>query len=178
MSTDINLLPQKKLGAFSQEKILSFSKIAAIILLVLTISLSLLFFLLSRDPTLDNLHTQENSVLAKLSLLHNKTAKDLLVLNRLKGISAILKDRGAMDTIISVFQKQFPADVSVNAFSLDQKSFSFTIVSTNASSLGIVIDNFQKLLSEKKLIKKLTIQGLITDEKGGKYLLTISGDML
>lgn len=176
--SDINLLPQKKRGRFSQEQILIYTKIFAIGACILTVSLSLILFLLNRDPTLTQIQAQEKTILAQLTILHSKTAKNLIILDRLKRITKILQTRGVLDKKIAAIQKQIPQGVTVTSFALDNKTLLLTLNAASLSPLGTFVENLTKDVESKTLVKKVTVEGLVSDEKTGTFLLNISCDIL
>lgn len=178
MSNDINLLSHQKRGRFSQEQVLAFSKVAAIACSILTVTLAIVLFLLNRDPALAQLHAQEDTILAQLNLVHNKTAKNLIILDRVKRIAKINQTRTSLEKKIEVIQKQLPAGVLISSFTLDNKHLSITISSQSLSQVGGFIESLTKDAENNVLLKKLTLQGVVSDEKTGSYLLSITGDLL
>lgn len=178
MSTEINLLPHKSLSVFSHERMLVYTKVVAIVALIITVCLSILVFLINRDPTLQELDSQQKTLLTQLSVLHTKTAKDLIILDRLKRIQSLIKSRGSVDVTIAQINDQVPDGASVTEFALDNKTLTLSLTSSSLIPMGQFIDNMTKLVSSKKVVKQITIQGLITDEKGGKYTMTVNGILL
>ncbi len=178
MSNDINLLPHTKKGALSQEQVLSYLKISALISCVLTVSLAIILFLLNRDPSVPQIQAQQQTILAQLNLLHSKTAKNLIILDRVKRITKILQSRVSLDKKIAEIQKQIPSGVTVSSFSLDDKHMVIALSAQSLSPLGIFIENMTHDVTNKVLVKKITIQGVVSDEKNGTFLLNITGDLL
>ncbi len=178
MSNDINLLSHQSKTRFSQEQILAYSKVAAIICSILTVSLALMLFLLNRDPTLSQLQGQQQTVLAELTILHSKTAKDLIILDRVKRIVQINQQRSSLGQKVTDIQKQLPSGISISSFTLDSKHVNLTITSSSLVPMGTFINNLTQAINNKTLLKQLTIQGIISDEKTGTYLLSITGDLL
>lgn len=178
MATDINLLPHKNRSAFSQEQVLAYSKVGAIASCIITVSLAIILFLLNRDPSLAQIHAQQQTLLTQLNLLHTKTAKDLIIQDRVKRITKTLQSRKTLEKTISEVQKQLPSGVTVVSFVLDGKTLAITVTAPSLSPLGTFMDNLSKDVQNKKLFKKLTIQGVISDEKTGNFLLSMSGDVL
>lgn len=176
--TDINLLPQKSRGRFSQEQVLVYTKILAISGCILTVCLAIVLFFLNRDPTLVQIQAQEQTILAQLNILHSKTAKDLIILDRMKRISKVLQNRGVLDKKIADIQKQIPSNVTVASFSLDNKNLLLTLNSQSLSPLGAFVESLANDVQTKKLVKKVTVEGLVSDEKTGTFLLNITCDIL
>lgn len=175
---EINLLPQKKIGFFSEEKLLLFTKTTAIVLIILVASLSILFFLLSRDPSVTQIKADEVRTRAQLTLLQDKTAKYLIIVDRLNKLKALEKTRTNFDTTIQTIVAQIPSSVTITNFALDKDSVTLALSASDLSLLGKSLDNFTHLTQSKKILKSLSIQGLVSDEKGGSYVLTLSGNLL
>lgn len=176
--SDINLLPQKRRGRLSQEQVLAYTKILAIGGCILTVSLALILFLLNRDPTLAQIQAQEQTILTQLTILHSKTAKDLIIIDRLKRITKILQNRGVLDKKIADIQKQIPDNITITSFALDNKTIILTLSADSLSPLGALVEKLTKDVESKTLVKKVTVEGLVSDEKTGTFLLNISCDVL
>lgn len=175
---EINLLQQRSKGFFSEERMLLFTRVASVVLVVLVISLSILFFLLSKDPAALQQNADRASTLAQLTLLHSKTAKYLVIVDRTNKINLIEQTKIDLSQTISSLVKEVGAGTTITDFSLDQKTFSLSVSSHDLSALGVVVDSFSNLVATGKIIKDVTIQGIISDEKSQIYVLTLSGDLL
>ena len=178
MPTDINLLIQKQRGFFSQERLLLFSRVGAVVSVVLVLSLSVLFFLLSRDPTFARYRADQSQTLAQLTLLQSKTAKYLLILDRIEKIKVIEKSMPNFSTTIATVVDQIPSGGTITNFVIDNNSLTLSVSSPDLSVLGKTVDNFMSLIASKKVLKTLTVQGLVSDEKSGLYVLSLTGDVL
>lgn len=175
---EINLLPRKKIGFFSIEKALLIARVSAVAAIILVVSTSILFFILSRDPTVLEQKADQQRTIAQLDLLQSKTAKYLIVTDRLNKIKIITRQRSTFDQSMQTLVDQLPSNVAVSGFNMDKKTFSISFAAGDLSLIGTAIDNFTKLIAQKKIVKSLTIQGLVTDEKNGKYVLSLSGNLL
>lgn len=89
-----------------------------------------------------------------------------------------MRQRSTFDTVMQTLADNVPLNVSISGFILDKKTFSLSLTGSDLSLISTSVDNFTKLMTDKKLIKSLTIQGLVTDEKNGKYVLSLSGNVL
>lgn len=175
---DINLLPQRKKGFFSEERLLFASRVGAISAVVLVISLSLLFFLLSRDPSVVQLKTQQSRVIAQLSLLHDKTAKYLIIVDRINKIKQLEKKRTNIGDNIDVLIREIPNGVTVTNLTMDKATLTVSLSASDVSLLGKALGNFIALVGDKKVLKTLTVEGIVSDEKGKAYILTLGGTVL
>lgn len=178
MDTEINLLAQKKIRFFSEERLLLLTKTTAVVSVVLVLSLSILFFLLSRDPAMVAVQADANQTIAKLTLLQEKSAKYLLIVDRVNKIKSLQRTKNDLGNTISILTKQIPSQADITNLTLDQQTLSIAISASDLSILGKTIDNFTSLITSKSVLKSMTIQGLISDEKGGKYVLSITGVLL
>lgn len=178
MLADINLLPQKSRRFISEERLLLGFKITAITLVILVASLSILFFLLSRDPSVSTVKNDESRTIAQLTLLQSKTAKYLIIVDRINKIKVLTKKRLSLDTSIATLLDTIPNGASVTSFSLDTGQLSMGISTRDLTAIGLFIDNLTGLISQKKILKTLTVQGLVSDEKNATFLLTVTGDLL
>lgn len=178
MDTEINLLAQKKAQFFSEERVLLITKGLAVGSVVLVLSLSILFFLLSRDPSIVAVQADENQTIAKLTLLQDKTAKYLLIVDRVNKMKAILQKKSTFGTTMTALTKQIPTGSTITNFTLDQQTLSLSLSSSDLSTLGKAMDNFSSLVTSRSVLKSVTIQGLVSDEKSGTYVLSITGVLL
>lgn len=178
MSTDINLLPQKSKRFLSEERLLLGCKILAVTLVILIGSLSILFFLLSRDGTIQEVKNDQSRTIAELTLVQSKTAKYLIIVDRINKIKVFSQKRLSFDTTIASITEQIPKGVTVTSFSLDTKELSLSISTRDLTAIGLLIDNFSQLIAQKKVLKSLTIQGLVSDERTGSFILTLTGGVL
>src|SRR5579872_2174787 len=142
MAQDINLLIQKEKGFFSTERLLFFSRAGAIASVVIVLSLSILFFLLSRDSSIVAVKLDESKTLAQLTLVQDKIAKYLVVLDRVQKIQLLNKGRSSIATNLASLTQQVPSGVTVTDFVLDSKTVSISLSSTDLSQIGKAIDNY------------------------------------
>lgn len=178
MNNNINLLPKKKITDDSQQVLLVFCKRLSIITLLLTAGMSVLFFLLTINPSFSSVKQQENSVLTSLSFTQGKIAKYVLIKNRLTGIEKILKNRYPMDNVLSTIQQKIPNDVNVDAISMTNKTSFITLSSPSLLSLNTALTNVSSLLTSKEIFKTITVQSIIANPQTGKYTVTLHADLL
>lgn len=176
--SEINLLPQKNKGFLSEERLLLFTKVGSVTSIILVVSLSILFYLLSRDTTLANVKADESRTIAQLTILQSKTAKYLIIIDRVNKIKTLSQRRSNFDTTMSSVVQLIPNGVSLTNFMMDKDSFTVAVSTTDLSLCGKLINNFSQQIAQKKLFKSLTIESLVTDEKAGTYVLTLDGTLL
>lgn len=178
MSEDINLVPGKRKIALEQKKIVVRLRLFSIILLAITAFSSAALFLLKLQSPLPSFQREKNMALTNLSLLSQKSAKLLLMKNRLKEITIIEKKRQHLDEIIGSVLEGVPADVSLNTFNIDIKSVSITASSDSLSSMNIFLDRLVDKVVKGKIFNKITLDSLSLDSKGSRYILALTLELL
>ncbi|MGH7245709.1 MAG: hypothetical protein ACREGI_02120 [Candidatus Levyibacteriota bacterium] len=178
MDTNINLVRKKDESLLQKERTLFIARVGAVISVTFIFCFAVVLFLLSRDPTLPDLQAQQNHAVSTLSLLHPKTATNLLVQDRVKRINQILNVRSSFDQTVNDFQQQIPPELDLDTFSLTQTTVTVSVTSSSLQAIGKFIDNLTQMVKDKKILKSVTIDGIIADEKSGIYSLSISGTLL
>lgn len=162
----------------AREGSLRLFKRLAVFALLFTGGMSVLFFLLTINPSFSTVKQQENSVLTSLSFTQGKIARYLLIKNRLSGIQQILKRRYPMDTVLSTIEDKIPDDVNVDALSIANKAAFITLSSSSLLSLDTAMTNISSLLANKQIFKKITVQSVIANPQTTRYTVSIQGDLL
>ena len=178
MSKNINLLPKKNKPQDSHEELLIFFKRIATVTVIITIGSSLLFFLLTINPSFSAVKQQENNVLTNLSFTQGKIAKYVVIKNRLVSVAKILHTRYPMNAVVSKLEDQFPPDISIDSLEISNKTLSFSLTSASLLSLNTVITNMTSLLNSKNILKRITVQSIVSNPFAGTYTLTVHADLL
>ncbi|MDP3726962.1 MAG: PilN domain-containing protein [bacterium] len=178
MNEDINLIPGKRKVVLEQKKIVKRLRILSIVLLSTVAFSSIALFLLKLQSPLPSLKREENTLLASLSLLHQKTAKLLLMKNRLKETAIIEKKRQRLDETIGAVVEGVPADVSLSSLSVGKKDVSITASSNSLSSVNIFLDRLVNKVLQKKTFSKITLDSLSLDSKGNRYIIAFTLELL
>lgn len=162
----------------AREGSLRLFKRLSVFALLFTGGMSVLFFLLTINPSFSTVKQQENSVLTSLSFTQGKIARYLLIKNRLSGIQQILKRRYPMDTVLSTIEDKIPDDVNVDSISIANKAAFITLSSSSLLSLDTAMSNLSSLLANKQIFKKITVQSVIANPQTSRYTAAIQGDLL
>lgn len=178
MAKEINLLPQRKLDLLQQERTVVIARGIAVIIMVLVVTSALAVFLLNRNTSLDSLKVQENSLRANFSLLHDKLAKNFLLVDRIGKIQTITRKKSSFIGNITTIQQVIPDDVDIEAFTVNKTTVSLTVSSSSLVSLGKFMDGINKLVTNKSFFKKVTIDNTVADEKVGKFVVSVKGELL
>jgi hypothetical protein len=178
MNENINLIVKKKIKNASEEKTLLLVRWFAGVCLVITLGTSVLFFILTLNPSLSVIKQQENNTLTNLSFTQGKVAKYFLIKDRLTTIAQILQTRYRIDQTLAALEQQMPDDVSVISMDIENKTASFMLSSPNLLSLNTTVTNMTSLLNNKKIVKKVTLESITADQKVESYTLSFKADLL
>lgn len=178
MNEDINLVPGKRKIALEQKKLVLRLRLFSIILLAVTVFSSVLLFLLKLQSPLPSLQREKNTLLTNLTLLSQKSAKLLLIKNRLNEVAIIEKKRQRLDELIGSTLEGVPQDVSFNSLSIDKKSISITSSSNSLSSINIFLNRLVDKVVKGKNFNKITLDGLSLDSKANRYIIALTLELL
>lgn len=176
MSENINLLRGRKKAAQPKNTLVAL-RLSAIAFLFMTsfVSATLLFLQL-RSP-LGDLKKEENIVLSNVSHLAPKTVKFLFIADRLEAVKEVAEKRPRFDATLEMVQALVPQNIAVVSLKVESARISLTVTSLSLISLDALITNFTNALQEKKLFKKITINGITLDPTSAQYTLSVEADL-
>jgi len=177
MSIDINLLPQKKNSILQGEQLLVRLRGVAVLSVFITLVLSIGVFILNQVNSPEAIKAQQQDATKTFTLSQKKAQAYLQLIDRLNNIQNILSSRSHLEENILLVQQQIPSGVDIQSLSLDDKTVIFTVKSTDLTKIDSVITNMQALLQSKKMIKKMTIEDVVADQKNGTFSLSIDGTL-
>lgn len=178
MQKEINLLPRKNLGILQQERTIIIVRAIAFLSVIILVTCFVGVFLLGKNYSIDTVNTQQNSVRARLQVLHNKTITYLTLQDRVRRIQTILKSRSLLEAKIETLQKQVPQDVLLKTLTVTTKTASLSVSSPSLSSLKSFLDNVTTLLKKKTIFSTLVIDNVNVDAKTGAYSVSVGGNLL
>ncbi|SRR5258706_1515593 len=177
-SNEVNLLRNKQQNTSVQRNYVTLVKLAAAVCLFLVVVIEITLFTLQNLSPLADLQKKESALLHNLTVYHTKAIQEYLISDRAKHIQSILKSRSEFDILMAKLFGDLPPDTTVNSLTLDQLGLSVTLSSTSLLSLGQSLDNYIALKNKKTVFKTIFIDGLIADEKKGKFSIVIHGNFL
>lgn len=178
MNEDINLVPGKRKVVLEQKILVKRLRTLSVVLLTSVAFFSISLFFLKLQSPLPSLKREENTLLASLSLLHQKTAKLLLMKNRLKETAVITKKRHRLDETIGAVVESVPQDVLLSSLNVGKKDVSITASSNSLSSVNIFLDRLVDKVLQKKVFSKITLDSLSLDSKGNRYIIAFTLQLL
>lgn len=178
MQKEINLLPHKNLGFLQQERTIMTVRVIAVLSVIFVVSSFVGVLLLGRNYSVDNVMAQQQTVQSKLNLLQTKTQKYLLLVDRLHKIEAMSKNQTPIITQMETLQQQVPQGVSIDTFTISKEGVFLSVSSSSLSSLRTFLDNLTQMVTQKKLLKKLTIDNVAVNQKTGIYSVGVKGELL
>lgn len=175
--SEINLLRNQQGNVEKKQRIIRLTRTVAIVVAIVTATAAVGLFFLNIDPTLSNIKNQE-TLLAN-QLLQNKEilTNHLLLVDRLTHAQSILTQRKTFENVIDATASLLPANIFVDTIAFSKDGMNLTVSSDSLSTLGTLLDNLQGAVGQKKLLKTLTIDGVVADEKTGKYFLSVHGKL-
>ncbi len=180
MSDDINLIPkQKKESAVAKKNVSTFRIVATIFVVVIAV-LSVGVFLLRITSPLNSLKKQENDLLSSLVAMKDKTVEYSLLSNKIKDISDIVTGRPDLQDAIETLQEQIPADIVIGSVSIDStgKTFKVDLSTGSLTSVDTLLNNMEVLTAKKSLVKKVVLDGFVSNPVSGSYTFSLSADLL
>ena len=177
MNADINLLPQRKRNIFQSEQMLMRVRVLAILCVVMVIISGLIALYINQTSSPAALKAQEDSLIITLNANKPKAVAQLQLLDRLNRIQKIITTRSTLEKNIQLIQEQLPDTVTLTSFLIDDKQLSFGVSSDDLTAIDKVTSNMNNLLKSKKLIKEMTIENIVADQKSGKYSLAIDASL-
>ena len=175
MNTEINLLPQRKGNILTNQQVVNRIRLVALLCVMVTISLSIGVFLLQQVNSPERMKAQESTLTATVNQSKIKAVKQLQLVDRLNHIQTIINNRALLQKNIILVEKQIPDNVTIQTFTLDNKQFNISVLSTNLEDINTFLTNMTNLVHSQKFIKKMTVEDVVADQKTGRYSLSING---
>lgn len=174
---EINLLPNRKKNRLENDTTQGTLRVVSSVALALVILISISLFLLVRFNGLDTIQQSQNNTLTSLTLLHNKTAKILLIHDRLTAIQSILNSRSSLEASIDEIIQGAPSDISFDEFSIAQGQLTMTASSQSLSSLDTLNTTLTNMVLQKRGIKNYIVNAFGLDQITGKFALQITAQL-
>lgn len=178
MNSSINLLQQKDDQLIKKQERLKILKLTAGISLAVVAFLSIIIFILNMQFSVTSIKNEQNSIINSISSLKDKSAKIVLVNDRIKGISEILKQRKDYSGLIEKVLVLVPSRAKITSFEISKDTLSMTVSSNSLLSINTYLNDMIKLSQDEKLIKSLAIKGITVNFKTGEYNLSINATVL
>lgn len=178
MQKEINLLARKNVGFLQQEQTITVARVIAVFSVILVASSFVALFFLQKNYSLSTIENQQTSVRSRLSLLHDKTIKQLTLIDRTKKIELIIKKRISLADKITLLQKEIPSALTIETLSVSKEAMSITVTSNSLTSLQKFIESLTTLVTKKTLLQKLTIDNVIINQQTGLYSVSVKGVFL
>ncbi|RJQ24929.1 hypothetical protein C4577_06680, partial [Candidatus Parcubacteria bacterium] len=122
MNSNINLLQQKDDQLIKKRKRVKILKLAAGISLSLVALFSIIIFILNMQLSVTSIKSEQNSIINSISTLKDKAAKIILVNDRIKGISEILKQRKNYSNLIETVLASVPSGAKITSLEINKEN--------------------------------------------------------
>jgi len=176
MNKDINFLATKTSEKAKKKKGLMLVKVIAIFSLIFVALLSVLVYYVNGKIYPQALRSERDSLLRRLSTLHNREAKLAIVSNRIENISELIDKRVDYSKLISKFFEKMPSGIKVDNLRLDKQTILLTISSNSLLPINEFIDGLIELGKEKE-ISVLLLDSLSTSEASSAYSVSLTANL-
>lgn len=173
MDSNINLLSNKtQVAENGFPRILRW---VAISLMTIVVVVSLLLFFLKVNSKIPTLKAEQARLTAQLTTQSTKTAKYLLLNDRLKNSAEIINNRPVLMDKLKVLKQDVPLDVQVQNFSISKKEFSLTVTSPSLEAMNTYLNRVEENTAKDPIFSFYSMQSLTFDEKNNRYSITSQG---
>lgn len=178
MNSDINLVSSKTQQVEAELKRIKALKIAAISSLAVVGLISILLFIITVTLPVSSVKKNQEQTLSNISALHEKLTKYTLIDNRVNNIEGIINSRKDYTKLLNTLLDKLPPDLTVDSMIIDAGTFTFVVSAQSLTPIDNFIEDVRILGNKENLIKNLSIQSLIVNAGGAKYILTLQADTL
>lgn len=176
----INLLPRQREDTLKFLKALKIFRYSSVLAMGLVILSALVVFYLHVQLPLGALQNTESSLLETLNIQKLKIAKLVIMHSQLKDVEEIFKERSVVEMALEEIAGTVPGGVSLSSFSVGLSEVSVSVSSTSLSSidqfLSIMVDLAKS--ENKKLFKKVILNGATLDRSTNQYSFSVQGTLL
>lgn len=174
----INLLPKKGAQSILYKKYLKILRFSSYGVIGFVLIAALATFFLHLSSPIPALVKQEQEVLGKLNSGKAKVARLTVLHERLKEIESILKERSVIELALEDVAGKVPSNTTVTSFSIDKEDVNIVISSSSLTAIDEFLKAMVDLSGDKKLFKKVTLNGVTLDQANARYGFSIQGDLL
>lgn len=178
MNSDINLVSSKTQQVEAELKRIKALKIAAIGSLAVVGLISILLFIITVTLPVSSVKKNQEQTLSNISALHEKLTKYTLIDDRVNNIEGIINSRKDYTKLLNTLLDKLPPDLTVDSMIIDAGTFTFVVSGQSLTPIDNFIEDVRILGNKENIIKNLSIQSLIVNAGGAKYILTLQADTL
>lgn len=174
MKNEINLFTQRKhFDRRLRQQLTLLRNVSIGLLFVVTASSMILFFLIAASP-LPEIKKQESAALFRISQLHVKMGKHLLVQDQLKHVDKLEKARDRFDELLPLIKENSPPTVRVKSVQIEKKEMVLTFATATLSDFNPLIEQVEELTSNQKIFEKVLVNSLSLVPEDGEYEIELS----
>lgn len=171
--SDINLLPKSTNSPQNQDYTVLLLRRISFVLLFATAVISISLFVLVISSPLTKVKQQENALLVALDASKTKISRNVIIQERLRSITKVLKERNTYEKNIEAVLKVLPQSVTITALEIHKKNMQITGNSNSLDSLNIFINALLSMQSKKESIASVALQSFALQKEAGKYYFTM-----
>lgn len=171
--SDINLLQKSTNSLQKQDYTALILRRISFILLFATAVISISLFVLVISSPLTKVKQQENALLAALDASKTKISRNVIIQERLRSVTKVLKERNTYEKNIGEVLKVLPQSVTITALEINKKNMQITGNSNSLDSLNTFINTLLSMQSKKEIIASVALRSFALQKEAGKYYFTM-----
>ncbi|MBI4078681.1 MAG: hypothetical protein HY429_00045 [Candidatus Levybacteria bacterium] len=173
---EINLLSHKR--ETRSKRVVTILRVTSIASLVIVFLSSLILFLVQLQSPLGSLQKEEESLLLRLEQSKEKIEKFIVMQDRLKNISPILKKRSLLYESIDFITRQISPGVSMTTFSISKDILNVGLYSQSVLAANTFFNKIQESVEKKQVLTKATLDNFVVDKEKSAYIFSIKADLI
>ena len=177
MSNDsINLVSTKNEQVNRELKILLFTRVIAVTLLITVATVSIIAFFLAATNPLSKIKQDENNTIASIASLHDKLTSYYLIKDRINNITNLEISRKDYTSAIDLLLSQVGSEMQITRFSVEKNIITLEVSSSSLVPLNQTIDNVLEFSRQGKVIKNVKLSSLNLNAITGQYSLVLEAE--
>jgi Tfp pilus assembly protein PilN len=177
MNDSINLVSPKNEQLEKEQNRLKIARILAFAIMLCVAAIAVLAFVINLTLPLNSIKHNEDITISNIAALHKKLVQYSLVEDRAKHLTNVISKRQKLTDVTDALLAIIPPDLSVDSIQVSAKSISLNVSGNSLLSMNSLIDDVVMLSQQKNIIKKVVMQQLSLDVKGGRYSISIQAEI-
>lgn len=175
---DINLLASRRQKSSRKKQYLKWLNSASLLILILVAFSAVTVFLLTVLSPYQALDKKAADTKIELDQMNNRAVKVYLISDRAAGLKTLIEQRPRYYEYADALLQALPTDVSVEQFSIDRGSLTFSASTNSLLSLDTFFSRLINHIENKTFFKSVLLNSLLADTKENKYTVSLTVALL
>lgn len=173
MAESINLLQTTKVE--KKERSLFFSISLLFLLISVILGVGLLLYTTYLKTKVSTLAVEKSKMLIQMQTYNEQRIKFLTVKERLRAIYPIITNNIKFNQTFVILEQNIPTQLNLADMKINKSSIFLTLTSNDLLSINeFLTDSIEKIISQDRLVKAITINNFSIDKSSGGYSLGIT----